>query len=65
MNDKKKCDPSQDCQSCKQSGSCSEDEKQAHRDYLLKKTLSHIEHKLMVMSGKGGWARVQWRRTWR
>ena len=54
MEEKKKCDSSQDCPSCSQSASCSEDEKQAHRERMLKETLSHIEHKLMVMSGKGG-----------
>jgi ATP-binding protein involved in chromosome partitioning len=54
MEEKKKCDASQDCQSCGQSGSCSEDEKQAHRDRMLKESLSHIEHRIMVMSGKGG-----------
>lgn len=54
MSEKKKCDTSQDCQSCGQSASCSEDEKQAHQERLLKETLSHIEHRLMVMSGKGG-----------
>jgi Mrp family chromosome partitioning ATPase len=54
MSEKKKCDSSQDCQACNQSTSCSEEEKQAHREQMLKETLSHIEHRLMVMSGKGG-----------
>src|SRR4030065_2468716 len=54
MSEKKKCDTSADCQSCGQSGSCSEDEKQAHRERMLKENLSHIEHRIMVMSGKGG-----------
>jgi len=54
MDEKKKCDSSQDCQSCNQEASCSEDEKQAQKERLLKEKLSHIEHKLMVMSGKGG-----------
>lgn len=54
MKEKKKCDTSEDCQSCGQSGSCSEDEKQAHREQMLKENLSHIEHRIMVMSGKGG-----------
>jgi len=54
MEEKKKCDTSEDCQSCGQSGSCSEDDKQAHRDQMLKENLSHIEHRIMVMSGKGG-----------
>jgi Mrp family chromosome partitioning ATPase len=54
MSEKQKCDTSQDCQSCGQSTSCSEDEKQAHREKMLRENLSHIEHRLMVMSGKGG-----------
>src|SRR4030042_581306 len=54
MEEKKKCDTSEDCPSCGQSGTCSEDEKQAHQERKLKETLSHIEHRLMVMSGKGG-----------
>ena len=54
MEEEKKCDSSQDCPSCSQSASCSEDEKQAQRERLVKETLSHVEHKLMVMSGKGG-----------
>lgn len=54
MNEKKKCDPKQECQSCSSSQSCSEDEKQAHREQMLREKLSHIDHRLMVMSGKGG-----------
>jgi Mrp family chromosome partitioning ATPase len=54
MEEKKQCDSSQDCQSCNQEGSCSEDEKQAHQEQMLKENLSHIEHRIMVMSGKGG-----------
>jgi len=54
MEEKKKCDTSEDCQSCGQTGSCSEDEKQAHQEQMLKENLSHIEHRIMVMSGKGG-----------
>ena len=54
MEEKKKCDTSEDCQSCGQSGSCSEDEKQAHQEQMLKENLSRIEHRIMVMSGKGG-----------
>ncbi len=54
MEEKKKCDSSQDCQSCNQEGSCPEDEKRAHQERMLKANLSHIEHRIMVMSGKGG-----------
>jgi ATP-binding protein involved in chromosome partitioning len=54
MDEKKKCKPADDCQSCNQSTSCSEDEKHAHQERMLKEKLSHIEHRIMVMSGKGG-----------
>lgn len=54
MSDKEKCDLKQECQSCQQGDKCSEEEKQAHREKMLREKLSHIEHKLMVMSGKGG-----------
>jgi Mrp family chromosome partitioning ATPase len=52
--EKKKCDSSQDCPSCGQSGSCSEDEKKAHQEKMVQETLSKIQYKIMVMSGKGG-----------
>jgi len=54
MSEKKKCDSTQGCQSCSSSQSCSEDEKQAHREQMLREKLSCIEHRIMVMSGKGG-----------
>jgi ATP-binding protein involved in chromosome partitioning len=54
MKEEKKCDPSQDCQSCNETANCSEEEKRAQRERLLTKNLSRIAHKLMVMSGKGG-----------
>ncbi len=54
MSVKEKCDSKQECQSCQQANKCSEKEKQAHREKLMREKLSHIEHKLMVMSGKGG-----------
>jgi ATP-binding protein involved in chromosome partitioning len=54
MSEKKKCDLKQECQSCHEAEKCSDEEKQAHRERMLKEKLSHIEHKLMVMSGKGG-----------
>jgi Mrp family chromosome partitioning ATPase len=54
MSEIQKCDSLQDCPSCKQEGSCSEEEKQAHKERQLNENLSHIEHRIMVMSGKGG-----------
>ncbi len=54
MQEKKKCDPSDECRSCSSAGSCSEDEKQAHQDRMLKEKLKYIDHRILVMSGKGG-----------
>lgn len=54
MSEKEKCDLKQECQSCHQANKCSEEEKQAHREKMMREKLSHIEHKIMVMSGKGG-----------
>ena len=42
------------CGSCSSAGACSTDEKQKHTDELIKKRLSGIKYKIMVMSGKGG-----------
>jgi ATP-binding protein involved in chromosome partitioning len=52
--EKKKCDSSQDCPSCGQSATCSEDEKKAHQEKMVHETLAKIRYKIMVMSGKGG-----------
>ena len=54
MKEKKKCKSTQDCESCSESQSCSEDEKKAHRERMVEEKLSHIDHRIMVMSGKGG-----------
>ncbi|MCX5909254.1 MAG: Mrp/NBP35 family ATP-binding protein [Deltaproteobacteria bacterium] len=54
MNKEKTCDSSQDCPSCDTEQTCSKEEKQAHQEQGVRETLSHIKHKLMVMSGKGG-----------
>ncbi len=54
MSEKKKCEPTRDCQSCSQSNRCSEEEKKAHQEEMLREKLFHIEHRIMVMSGKGG-----------
>ena len=37
-----------------ESSSCSQQEKEAHAQERLKSKLSHIKHRIMVMSGKGG-----------
>jgi len=54
MSEKKKCTSTQECGSCAESKSCSEDEKQAHRERMVGEKLSHIDHRILVMSGKGG-----------
>ncbi len=52
MSEKKKCEPTRDCQSCSESNSCSEEEKKAHQEEMLREKLFHIDHRIMVMSGK-------------
>ncbi len=42
------------CSSCPNAATCSQDEQRRHQEELLKKRLSRIRHKIMVMSGKGG-----------
>jgi ATP-binding protein involved in chromosome partitioning len=54
MKEKEKCKSTQECETCSESRSCSEDEKRAHRDRMVGEKLSHIDHRIMVMSGKGG-----------
>jgi ATP-binding protein involved in chromosome partitioning len=49
-----KCKKDEVCDTCNQSSSCSQQEKEAHAQERLKSKLSHIQHRIMVMSGKGG-----------
>ncbi len=49
-----KCDKESSCGTCDQSSSCSQEEKDRHNQERLKSKLSHIRHRVMVMSGKGG-----------
>src|SRR4030042_1231794 len=49
-----KCEKDTTCEPCNQSSSCSQQEKEAHAQERLKSKLSHIKHRIMVMSGKGG-----------
>lgn len=51
---KEKCEKDATCETCNQSSSCSQQEKEAHAQERLKLKLSHISHRIMVMSGKGG-----------
>jgi len=48
------CDEKKSCQSCEESERCSHEEKEAHEQRLLDERMSHVKHKFMVMSGKGG-----------
>jgi ATP-binding protein involved in chromosome partitioning len=51
---KERCEKDATCDTCNQSSSCSQQEKEAHAQERLKSKLSHIKHRVMVMSGKGG-----------
>ena len=51
---KEKCDNDTTCKTCNQTSSYSQQEKEAHAQERLKLKLSHIKHRIMVMSGKGG-----------
>jgi ATP-binding protein involved in chromosome partitioning len=51
---KEKCEKDAICDTCDQTSSCSQQEKEAHAQEKLKAKLSHIKHRIMVMSGKGG-----------
>jgi len=55
---KEKCEKDVTCDTCNQSGSRSQQEKEAHTQERLKSKLSHIKHRVMVMSGKGGSKKV-------
>jgi len=50
----KKCDDETTCESCDESSSCSQKEKEVHAEERLRSKLSFIRHRIMVMSGKGG-----------
>jgi len=49
-----KCKEDEVCDTCNESGSCSQQEKEAHVQERLRSKLSRIRHRIMVMSGKGG-----------
>jgi len=49
-----KCKKDAICDTCNEGGSCSQQEKEAHAQERLRPKLSHIKHRIMVMSGKGG-----------
>ncbi len=49
-----RCEKKGPCGSCEETKSCSQEEKEAHSERLLKEAVGRIRHKFMVMSGKGG-----------
>jgi len=51
---KEKCEKDAICDTCNQTSSCSQQEKEGHAQERLKLKLSNIKHRIMVMSGKGG-----------
>jgi len=51
---KEKCKKDAICDTCNQSSSCSQQEKEAHAQERLSSKLSLIKHRILVMSGKGG-----------
>jgi Mrp family chromosome partitioning ATPase len=52
--EKEKCEQDSTCETCDQTNSCSQQEKETHAQEKLRSKLSHIKHRIMVMSGKGG-----------
>lgn len=48
------CEKDAGCRSCGSADRCDEKSKKEHEDRLLQETLSHIRHKVFVLSGKGG-----------
>ncbi|NPA15711.1 MAG: Mrp/NBP35 family ATP-binding protein [Deferribacteres bacterium] len=42
------------CSTCPMASQCSQDVQKKHQEELLRRRLSKIKHKIMVMSGKGG-----------
>jgi len=52
--DKRKCENNTNCETCNQSSSCTQQEKETHTQGRLNTRLSHIKHRILVMSGKGG-----------
>ena len=62
---KEECEKDTTCETCNQPSSCSQQEKEAHAQERLKSKLSHIKHRILVMSGKGGVGKAQFQRIWR
>jgi hypothetical protein len=56
---KEKCEKDAICDTCNQSSSCNQQEKEAHAQEKLKSTFSHIKYEILVMIGKGGVGKTQ------
>ena len=52
--DEGKCENNTTCETCNQTSSCTQQEKETHAQGRLNTRLSHIKHRILVMSGKGG-----------
>jgi len=52
--DEARCGQDKTCESCKDSDSCSQQQKEAHAQERLRAKLARIRHRILVMSGKGG-----------
>ena len=52
--EKEKCEEDVTCETCDKTNSCDQHEKEAHAQERLQSKLSHIKHRILVMSGKGG-----------
>jgi ATP-binding protein involved in chromosome partitioning len=52
--EKEQCESGATCETCDQGSSCTQQEKEAHTQQKLDAKLSHIKHRILVMSGKGG-----------
>ena len=52
--EKEKCEEEATCETCDQTNACGQQEKEVHAQERLRSKLSHIKHRIMVMSGKGG-----------
>jgi len=48
------CNEASSCNSCSSNSQCSTSEQEKHNQEIIRKKLSKIKNKLMVMSGKGG-----------
>jgi Mrp family chromosome partitioning ATPase len=48
------CDKDTSCQSCSETGTCSQDEQEKNEQARIEAAMNQVKHKFMVLSGKGG-----------